>query len=294
MKEVNVFETWINRMAEGTWVLPDTPEQEAKLQELMAQELPAGPDGTNATEQLYDLVGDDQLFDLIQAAAEADPNANIWDNAEIVQRLGELGVDTSAITQRGAEQTPEQPVAEQFGPAATAALQQGKNPTQVAFAALNDKILGYGPDKTVKESRMAEVDAIIQSIIAGDADPYDIMANPQGPEEQYVAQILQKEYEDVAIEHRLHPDDDFEQILDRVVDRLAQDYGHPVDEADTVHSFGETTVAGSIAPVMDELEEEDQWGQAKQDPMNYNAAITGSYYESDDPLARLKTLALSK
>jgi hypothetical protein len=29
--------------------------------------------------------------------------------------------------------------------------------------------------------------------------------------------------------------------------------------------------------------------------MNYNAAITGSYYESkEDPLARLKSLAFSK
>ena len=34
--------------------------------------------------------------------------------------------------------------------------------------------------------------------------------------------------------------------------------------------------------------------QAKQDPINYNAAITGSYYESEDPLARLKTLAMPR
>jgi hypothetical protein len=98
----------------------------------------------------------------------------------------------------------------------------------------------------------------------------------------------------VAIDYRLHPDDDFEQILDRVIDRLEQKYGHAMDEADTVHSFGETTVAGSVAPMAGELEEEDQWGQAKQDPMNYNAAITGSYYENQDPLTRLKTLALKQ
>ena len=97
-----------------------------------------------------------------------------------------------------------------------------------------------------------------------------------------------KEYEDVAIEHRLHPDDDFEQILDRVVDRLADDYGNDdVSEADAVHTFDETTVAGGMAPVQAPLEETD-------DPINYNAAITGSYYESEDPLARLKTLALPK
>ena len=42
------------------------------------------------------------------------------------------------------------------------------------------------------------------------------------------------------------------------------------------------TVAGSVAPMATELEEEDQWGQAKQDPMNYNGAITGSYYEDEN------------
>jgi len=36
---------------------------------------------------------------------------------------------------------------QRFGPSATAALQQGKDPTQVAFAALNDKIVGYGPNQ---------------------------------------------------------------------------------------------------------------------------------------------------
>jgi hypothetical protein len=248
-------------MAEGTWALPDTPEQEAQLQKLMGSELVAGPDGTNATEQLYDLVGDDHLFDLIQSAAAADPNSNIWDNAEIVSRLGELGVDTSAITQRGAEQNPEPE-------------QQG-----VAEGSLNEG--------------MDEVDSIIQDLISGDADPYNLLTSPTTPEEQYVSKILQQEYEDVAIEHRLHPDDDFEQILDRVIDRLAQKYGHQMDEADSPY-FTETTVAGSVAPVAAELEEEDQWGQTPQDPMNYNAAITGSYYENEDPLARLKTLALSK
>jgi len=265
MKEVQVFENWITNMAEGTWALPDTPEQEAQLQKLMGSELVAGPDGTNATEQLYDLVGDDQLFDLISAAADADPNSNIWDNAEIVGRLGELGVDTTAITQRGAEQPPE------------------AAPVEPA------------PAEPVAESRMADVDIIIQNIINGEADPYNLLTSPTTPEEQYVSKMLQQEYEDVAIDYRLHPDDDFEQILDRVVDRLEQKYGHQMDEADTINSFAESgTVAGGMAPVQNSLEEEDQWGQAPQDPMNYNGAITGSYYESEDPLARLKTLALSK
>ena len=139
--------------------------------------------------------------------------------------------------------------------------------------------------------------------------------------------MLQKEYEDVAIDYRLHPDDDFEQILDRVVDRLAQKYGHQMDEADTIAArapgvtvedgLDATTlgaagafVGGSVAGApgtaiggtlgalagkdmkhQDAKVKEGQWGQSKQDPMNYNAAITGSYYEDEDPLERLKVLS---
>ena len=84
---------------------------------------------------------------------------------------------------------------------------------------------------SLTESHMAEVDMIIQDIIDGEIDPYDIMTRPKTPEEEYVAKILQQEYETVAIDHRLHPDDDFEKILDIVVDHLADDYGHKeIDE----------------------------------------------------------------
>jgi hypothetical protein len=48
------------------------------------------------------------------------------------------------------------------------------------------------------------------------------------------------------------------------------------------------TVAGGMAPVM---------GEANDDAINYNGAITGSYYESkegDALLDRIKSLALLK
>jgi hypothetical protein len=34
--------------------------------------------------------------------------------------------------------------------------------------------------------------------------------------------------------------------------------------------------------------------EGKEDKINYNAAITSSYHESQDPLERLKSLALKK
>jgi hypothetical protein len=93
MKEADIFESWINRLSEGTWTLPETPEQLDKLKTLMTKELIVGPDATNATEQLYDLVGDDELFDRLHALAEQDPRANAWNDTEVMNRLAELGVE---------------------------------------------------------------------------------------------------------------------------------------------------------------------------------------------------------
>ena len=92
MKEADIFESWINRLAEGTWELPETPEQLNKLKELLAKDLIVGPDATNATELLGGIVGDDELFDRLE---ELPPDANAWNDTEIMARLKELGIDTS-------------------------------------------------------------------------------------------------------------------------------------------------------------------------------------------------------
>jgi hypothetical protein len=93
MKEANEFESWATTVTEGTWALPDTPEQKKKLQQLMSQELIVGPDATNATEQLYGLIGDDELFDILEDIAYMDPDANAWDDLRVLDRLSRLGVD---------------------------------------------------------------------------------------------------------------------------------------------------------------------------------------------------------
>jgi hypothetical protein len=91
MKEVEIFENWVDQLSEGTWALPDTPEQIQRLKDLLSTELTVGPDATNATELLYDLVGDDQLFDQLQAIAQDNPDADVRDVVQ--QRLEQLGVD---------------------------------------------------------------------------------------------------------------------------------------------------------------------------------------------------------
>ena len=92
MKEADIFESWMDSIAEGTWAKPETPEQQEKLQDLMSRELIVGPDATNATSQLNDLVGDDVLFDRLSALASRDASANIWDDSDVQARLLELGV----------------------------------------------------------------------------------------------------------------------------------------------------------------------------------------------------------
>jgi hypothetical protein len=91
MKEIAEFESWAHTVTEGTWATPDTPEAEKQLQQLLAKELPVGPDATNATEQLYDVFGDDVLFDQLAELAAEDANA---DARPLVQaRLAELGIN---------------------------------------------------------------------------------------------------------------------------------------------------------------------------------------------------------
>ena len=91
MKEINEFESWADNVTEGTWAIPDTPVAEAELKRLMSKPLPVGADATNATEQLYDLIGDDELFDRLAELANRDANA---DARPVIQaRLAELGID---------------------------------------------------------------------------------------------------------------------------------------------------------------------------------------------------------
>lgn len=96
MKELREFEQWAETVAEGTWALPDTEREQQKLADLMKQELIVGPDAINATEQLYDLVGDDVLFDILADLADRDPDANIWADALVQKRLAQLNIPMPA------------------------------------------------------------------------------------------------------------------------------------------------------------------------------------------------------
>lgn len=108
--ESDEFASWADQVTEGTWALPDNKEAQVELSRLMSQPVAVGPDATNATELLYDIVGDDKLFDILDDLARRDPDANIWDDPSVINRLKELNIDTSAITQpQQAEPAPTEP-----------------------------------------------------------------------------------------------------------------------------------------------------------------------------------------
>jgi hypothetical protein len=73
------FESWADTVSEGTWAVPDSDDEVAKLINLLDQPLPVGVDGQNATNALYNIIGDDRLFDRLGELAESDPEADARD-----------------------------------------------------------------------------------------------------------------------------------------------------------------------------------------------------------------------
>jgi hypothetical protein len=71
------FVNWANTIAEGTWAIPQSDDEVAKLIDVLSNPLPAGVDGQNATNILYDIIGDDRLFDQIAEVAKVDPEEDV-------------------------------------------------------------------------------------------------------------------------------------------------------------------------------------------------------------------------
>ena len=73
------FENWASRVAEGSWALPDTDDDVEQLIDWMSEEHPVGVDAQDATNSLYNIIGDDRLFDRLGELAEIDPTADARD-----------------------------------------------------------------------------------------------------------------------------------------------------------------------------------------------------------------------
>ena len=76
-QQIDEFSESLDMMSEGTWAMPDNDLAVKDLIELMSAPLEAGVDGNNATGALYDILGDDVLFDRIYDASTGSPEMDV-------------------------------------------------------------------------------------------------------------------------------------------------------------------------------------------------------------------------
>ena len=106
-------------------------------------------------------------------------------------------------------------------------------PTEkVSKAGAVDKLVG------VSESVSDSSNEVISDLINGNLDAYDVMNHPRTPAQQKVAGIMQQMYDDITTDNSLHGDDDFEEILSKVVDRLEDQYGNNLNETSDYFTRG--------------------------------------------------------
>ena len=128
MKEADIFESWAARLVEGTWALPDTPEKMTQLKTWLGEPKPLGPDAEDVTDVLYDLIGDDALFDQLAGMAEEDPTADavplvqawITRNKGQSPELAELATSFTASAPTQPPAAPAPPAAPEAPPAPAA------------------------------------------------------------------------------------------------------------------------------------------------------------------------------
>jgi hypothetical protein len=359
MKEVEIFENWINSITEGTWSLPETPEQLDKLKTLMTKELIVGPDAINATEQLYDLIGDDELFDRLGELAARDPRANAWNDTEVMSRIKELGIEMPEPSAPGNPAEPE------TGATAPVAAEAPPNPAPQQPVAEEINAMRRAAGLPVVEGRMLdESGETIEHILdrfkhevknfqeTGDLDndlydalfdyyssagqmPYGVAKARTGDPINWISDKLGQHLNlDEGLKDKLAGAalagtvalgalggggtakvDPYAPDINTGVKGSSAVISNPNDRSKTDIKY-QSPIKGQSATIGEgtcnmtaEGEYCPEHGLMKcgmyetldkpphDDPMNYNAAVTGSYYESRDGdalLARIKSMALLK
>ena len=64
------------KLDEGTWAVPETPAQKRDLKKLLSKPLPLGKEGENASDKMYSIIGDDELFDDLYSAGKESPDSD--------------------------------------------------------------------------------------------------------------------------------------------------------------------------------------------------------------------------
>jgi hypothetical protein len=292
MKEANIFETWANRLMEGTWQTPDTPEKQAKLVELLSKDLPVGADATNATEQLYDLLGDDELFDQLQELADRDANADA--RQVVLNRMQELDQDPDVmkvITSLNIDATAE------MNPPEQTPADLGSEEDKVEEMLGGDASDEFIQDISIKEPRDEMEEAV--------KDPADQTEDPEGtkqPAYPEYAQDLSSILKHAGVPAQERPAPDYELEVAETANpgvTPADIDGVPTEELDEA-SRCNMTEAGESCPVhgLKECGMEEGWGLTAVPTAE--SALKGQYGHSgrmkpvaDDTgfLTRLKELS---
>lgn len=179
MREADIFEQWADGLMEGTWQLPSESEETfAKFTEIMSKPLQCGPGGEYASEVLYDIFGDDTLFDEIGELGDRDPEADCRDliraraeELEIVMPEEAAEVDVEVGESIVENPTEEEPASGyQAGQARAAAGKQrslgmnmgGDNAAAIKTAGGSDIEEDYrdGRDKVIFNGREIDTDTV--------------------------------------------------------------------------------------------------------------------------------------
>jgi len=292
MKEANIFETWANRLMEGTWQTPDTPEKQAKLVELLSKDLPVGADATNATEQLYDLLGDDELFDQLQELADGDANADA--RQVVLNRMQELDQDPDVmkvITSLNIDATAEMNPPEQ---------------TPADLGSAEDKVEemlgGDASDEFIQDISIKEPRDEMEEAVKDPADQTEDPADTKQPAYPEYAQDLSSILKHAGVPAQERPAPDYELEVAETANpgvTPADIDGVPTEELDEA-SRCNMTEAGESCPVhgLKECGMEEGWGLTAVPTAE--SALKGQYGHSgrmkpvaDDTgfLTRLKELS---
>jgi hypothetical protein len=258
---------------EGTWQTPDTPEKQAELIKLLSTDLPVGADATNATEQLYDLLGDDELFDQLHDLATRDANADA--RQVILNRMQELDSDPDVmkvITSLNIDATAEMNPPEQ---------------TPADIKPVDEMLGGDASDEFIRDISIKEPQDEMEEAVK---DPRTQTEDPEGTREKdypEYAQDLMSILKHAGVPAQEREAVDYEPELDEMSNpgvTPADIDGVPAEELDEA-SRCNMTEAGKSCPVhgLRECGIEEGWGLT---------AVPAAMESKADPfLTRLQTLA---
>src|SRR5210317_2341700 len=93
----------IDDIKEGTWALPDSPKAKAELKKLMSKPIKLGKEGDEASDKLYALIGDDELFDDLYVSGKKNPNGDARD--VVKKHMKRLGIKEEVELEEGKSST---------------------------------------------------------------------------------------------------------------------------------------------------------------------------------------------